>query len=547
MPAAVVILHLLGEIAILLWGLHMVQSGIMRAYGGDLRRFLGQGLSSRFRAVLAGVGVTALLQSSTATALMATSFAADGLVGLTPGLAVMLGANIGTALVVQVLSFDISLAAPVLLLCGVVAFRRSDRRRTRDLGRVAIGLGLMLLSLELLVATVEPVAASASLREVVRIATRDPVVAALIGAAMAWAAHSSIAAVVFVMSLAGAGLLTAEATLAMIVGANLGTAVNPVVHALGDPVALRVPLGNLFNRLVGALVVLPFAAPLAGWLAGVLGNLERLAVDGHILFNIVLAAAFLLPLPLIARAIEHLLPDRRADGDPGRPVYLDDAALATPTLALSNAARETLRMADVVETMLAGSAEAFRTGDRGVVDRISRTDDVVDNLHRSINRYLARIDGSALAPDDTRRLSEILSFAINLEHIGDIVDRNLMELAGKRIRLGSPLPAEALAAIEEMQRLLVGHLKLAVTVFLFDDAAAARRLVAAKDAFRDLERTVLRRYFRRVREGGPEGIEASRLELDILRDLKRIEAHIATTAYPLLEQTGALRPTRLAH
>ncbi len=545
MSATAVFLHLLGDVALLLWGLHMVHSGVVRTCGGELRRILDHGLAGPLRAVLAGIGVTALLQSSTATALMLNSFTAGGLVALPSALAAMLGANIGTALVVQVLSFDLSLAVPLLVLAGVVAFRKA-RGRLHEIGRVAIGLGLMLLSLQLLGATVQQVAGSGSFREIAAIGTRDPVVAALVAAVLAWAAHSSIAAVVVVMSLAGSGILSAEATLAMVAGANLGSAFNPLVDALGDPARMRVPLGNLANRLVGAILVVAFAGPLADWLSAFVADPRRLAADGHVLFNLALAVAFLPLLRPMAWLLARLVADPAAGDDPARPVYLDDAALATPAVALSNAARETLRMADVVETMLRNAGRAFHANDRTLVKEVRRADDIVDALHRAIGRYLARLDGRALAPADSRRVSEILAFAINLEHIGDIIDRNLMELAAKRIRLALALPAETRETIGDMQARLVEHLKLAVSVFMFGDDTAAHRLVAAKDAFRDVERAALRRYYRRVRDGGPEGIETCVVELDILRDLKRIEAHIAATAYPLLEQSGALLPTRLA-
>src|SRR5580700_12258203 len=147
MNATLTLIDLAGTIALLLWGVHMVQTGIQRAFGPNLRRVLGRAFGDRFRAFAAGFGVTAILQSSTATGLMAASFAAGGLVDLVPALAVMLGANVGTTLIVQLLSFDINRVAPVFVLIGVILFRRSFVSRARDLGRVAIGLGLMLLAL----------------------------------------------------------------------------------------------------------------------------------------------------------------------------------------------------------------------------------------------------------------------------------------------------------------------------------------------------------------------------------------------------------------
>src|ERR1700719_2946418 len=172
---SIVLLDLVGGVALLLWGLHMVRSGIMRAFGSELRRLLSTALRNRLLALLAGIGVTAVLQSSTATALMVTSFAARGLVALVPALAIMLGANIGTTLIVQALSFNVAAVAPVLFLVGVGAFKLGQRTPTRDLGRVAIGLGLMLLALHILLDTLAPADNAPSVRALLGAITYDPV------------------------------------------------------------------------------------------------------------------------------------------------------------------------------------------------------------------------------------------------------------------------------------------------------------------------------------------------------------------------------------
>ena len=546
MSATHILINLLGEIALLLWGIHMVHSGVLRAFGSGLRRLLGHGLRNRGRAFLAGLGVTTVLQSSTATALMATSFAADGLVGLVPALAIMLGANVGTTLIVQVLSFDITLVFPVLIFAGVAAFRRGQRTRVRDVGRILVGLGLMLLALHLLTETMEPVARVPGLREMLRRVTDEPLLNIALAAAFTWAAHSSVAAMLFIMSLAGSGVIAPEAALAMVLGANIGSAVNPVFEGTGgDPLKLRVPVGNLAVRIVGAALILPFLGPAVQWLGWLEPDPERLTANFHTAFNLALAAVFILPLPLVAKFLERCFPERIVASDPGAPRYLDRAALETPSLALSNAAREALRMTDVVEVMLRGSQDVFRVDDRKRIEEISRMDDILDRLHREIHRYLASIGRDALNDEEWGRVSEILAFAINLEHIGDIVDKNLMELAAKKIKLQLGFSRGANAEIDDMHQRLLDHLQLAVAVFMHADARAARRLVAEKEQFRELERAATQRHFTRVQEGRTESVETSGLLLDIVRDLKRIEAHIAATAYPLLELSGELKPSRL--
>ncbi len=542
-----VLVSLLGAIALLLWGIHMVHSGVLRAFGGNLRHWLGVGLKTRTHAFMAGIAVTALLQSSTATAMMATSFAAGGVVDLAPALAVMLGANVGTTLITQVMSFDIAMVFPLLLAAGVAAFRHGRRSRTRDLGRVAIGGGLMLLALHLLVTTIEPVEALPALRSILASVTEEPLMAVAVAALLTWAAHSSVATILLIMSLSAAHLLAPEAALAMVLGANLGSAVNPLLEGgRGGPARLRLPLGNLANRLLGCALLLPLLGPAAHWLAYLDGDPARLAVNFHTAFNLLLAAIFIVPLPWIARRLKTLLPDGPAAADPAQARHLDPADVAMPAVALANATREVLRMADVLETMLRGSREVFHTADRKRIAEIRRMDDTLDGLYAAIHRYLAAIGHDGLDEDEGRRLTELLAFAVNLEHAGDIVEKNLMELAAKRIKRHLVLPGEATAEIDEMHRRLIDHLGLAVTVLMTADAVAARRLIAGKDQFRNLERATSRRLFGHARHGRTEGVETTGLRLDIARDLKRIEAHLAAAAYPLLEASGELRPSRLA-
>src|SRR6478672_5466455 len=257
--ATMVLLDLMGGVALLLWGLHMVHSGILRAFGPDLRRVFSRALGNRFAAFAAGLGLTALLQSSTATALMTASFTTEGMVGLVPALAIMLGANVGTTLIVQVLSFNVAGAAPVLFLIGIVAFRGGARTRIKDIGRVAIGLGLMLLALHILLDTLAPAENVPGVRLFMNAITGDPVLCIIIGAIVTWAVHSSVASVLLIMSLAYSQFVGPSAALALVLGANLGSAINPLFEGVrrDNPASYRLPLGNLVNRLVGILLVAP--------------------------------------------------------------------------------------------------------------------------------------------------------------------------------------------------------------------------------------------------------------------------------------------------
>jgi len=542
----VIILDLMGGVALLLWGLHMVQSGVLRAFGADLRHFLARALRNRFRAFGFGLGVTAVLQSSTATALMTSSFAATGLVALTPALAIMLGANVGTTIIVQVLSFNIDSAAPVLLVLGLIAFKRGRRTRVRDLGRVAIGLGLMLLSLHILLDTLAPAEDAPFVRTLLGQATRDPILNVALGAVFAWAAHSSVAAVILIMSLSYSHFVTPMAALALVLGANLGSAINPVLESSReDWAAQRLPIGNLVNRVVGCAIAFPFLPRIAELMDSIDPDRARQAADFHTAFNLAMAALFILPLGSYASLLTRLLPKRAAAQDLGAPLYLDETALGTPTLALTCASREVLHMGDIVETMLRQTMVAFLTNDRKLVAEIEQMDDRVDKLHEAVKRYVTGITRESLDDASGRRAMEIIAFSINLEHIGDIIDKNLMELAGKKIKHKLKFSTEGAAELESLHGSVMSSLRLALGVFMSGDAAIARRLLTEKVQIREAERIGAESHLARLRAGRPESLETSSLHLDVLRDLKRIHSHICSVAYPVLEATGELEPSRL--
>ena len=477
---------------------------------------------------------------------MTASFAAGGLVALAPALAIMLGANVGTTLIVQVLSFNVSAAAPILLAAGVLAFKRAPRTRIRDLGRVAIGLGLMLLALHTLLDTLSPAEDAPAVHALLSGITAEPVLNLLVGALFAWAAHSSVAAVILVMSLSFSHFVTPEAALALALGANLGSAINPVMEASsGNPAAQRLPVGNLINRVVGCAIVLPLLHPLSEAMAALDPNPARQIADFHTLFNLVMAALFILPLDAFARLLAWLLPERKRVADPAASLYLDAAVLGTPTLALTCAAREVLHMGDIVESMLRQTMTAFIEDDRKLVAEIERMDNAVDALHEAVKRYVTAVTRESLDEGNGKRAMEIIAFSINLEHIGDIIDKNLMELAAKKIKNRYKFSAEGAAELTALHRRVVDNLQLALGVFMSGDPAIARRLLEEKVQIREAERAASDSHLARLREGRPESVETSSLHLDVLRDLKRIHSHLCSVAYPVLEATGELEPSRL--
>src|SRR3979490_805071 len=510
---SLVLLDLMGGVALLLGGLHMVHSGILRAFGPDLRSLLAKGLSNRFTAFAAGLGLTALLQSSTATALMTSSFAADGLVALVPALAIMLGANVGTTLIVQVLSFNIAAAAPVLFILGLVAFRGGARSRIKDIGRVLIGLGLMLLALHILLDTLAPAENAPGARVFMNAITGDPVLCIVLGAVVTWAVHSSVASVLLIMSLAYAQFISPYASLALVLGANLGSAINPVFEGAkrDNPASYRLPLGNLINRAVGVLLVAPFLRLITDILQAWQPDLAKMTAGFHIAFNVAAAIIFIGLLDGMARLLKKLLPNRVQETDPSRPRYLDESALETPSLALADAARETLHMGDHVEVMLRKVMEAMMTNDRARVDQVSRMDNVVDKLDEAIKLYVTKLTRGSLDEREGHRAMEIISFTITLEHLRDILDKNLAELAAKKIKRKLQFSSEGAEELAAFHKRILESLRIALGVFMSGDVREARKLIAEKASLRNAELAATERHLDRLREGRPETIETTSL------------------------------------
>jgi phosphate:Na+ symporter len=547
-----ILVELAGQVGLLLWGTHMVSTGVQRGFGSALRQALERNLVRRWQAFLTGLGITTLLQSSTATGLMATSFTAAGVIALAPALAVMLGANVGTALITQVLSFNAGLLAPPLVLLGVLLFRWSEGSRFKNVGRAAIGIGLMLMALAGLQHTLAPVENTPLLRSLLESLGGEPLLAIAVAFVLTWGCHSSVAIVLVVASLAASHVVGPTESLALVLGANLGGAMPALLHA-SAPAARRLPLGNLLVRFTGVLLALPWLAVITRWIHQFAENDGRLVVDFHLLFNLVVALLFLPFVDQLGRGLGRLLPDAPQSADPGRSQYLESSALDTPSVALANATRETLRVADMLEAMLRGALDMFRARDRAREDDISAADRAVQQLGGSIRGYLVVI-GSEQTLDDARegaRLQEILSAVINLEHISDIIANSLMEFAVRQSKRGQPLSPDEFTAVASMHAELLESLKLAMAVFIHRDAGDARRLVERKARLRQMESDATALSVQLLREattsnrGAPsDGVavaDESGTLLRIVRDLRRIHSHLASFAYPVVHRA---RPRR---
>ena len=539
------LLNLLAAIALLVWGTQIVRTGILRVLGENLRHVLVQSMGSRLRAVAAGLAVTSLIQSSTATCLIVSSFLGRQLVPLAAALAVMLGADMGTSLMAVVFSFDLTWLSPLLIFVGVLTYVSRDKTTLGQIGRVLIGLGLLLMSLQMITAATRPLTDSPPVRALLLALPNEVLLDIFVGALLTVLSYSSLAIVLLTATLAASGIVPPTVALGLVLGANLGSGILAVITTARAPVAeRRLPIGNLVFKLLGCALAVPFMGQIYPQLKAWVPVVHQQVVVFHLAFNVALALIFVGLTGLLARRLERWI---KAPSEAGntRPRHLDKSALATPSLAISCAAREALHQADVVETMLCGIHPVLRDNDLALAERLRVMDDQVDALYTEIKLYLTQVSREALSEREGRRWADVMSFTINMEQIGDIIERVLQDIEDKKIRPARRFSDAGMAEICHLHERLVANLRLGMSVFLDGHVRDASRLLEEKQRFRALEHEYAASHIGRLREQTAQSIETSSLHLDLISDLKRINSHICSIAYPILESAGALTPARV--
>jgi len=537
MSGTTLLINLAGAIALLLWGSHMISTALQRGFGTPLRHWMGRHLNNHWMALLSGIGITGILQSSTAVSLMATSFTAAGTLSLAPALAVMLGANIGSTLVVQLMSFNTALAIPLLIMVGFVIFKLRDNSSFESAGCAMIGLGLMLLALSLLSATLGHIESTPVFHAVMQGLEGDTLIALMVAVMLTLICHSSVAVILLIASLAATGVMTPATAMVLVLGANIGGALPPVLNA-GSPVARRLPIGNLMVRVLGAVLAMALLPWLTQMAAKTALTTPQLVVWFHTTFSAVLALMFIWLTGPLARLLERMFVEKERVGDPGMPLYLDEAGLNVAYLGLSNSVRESLRAADMLAMMLDRLCVLFETLEQRTADEIRQVDQSLDLLSAAIRAYLADLGQDGLSDTDADRAQEILMFVINVEHAGDILSSSLTQLATRRARRGELFNPFEQNHIRLLHWEILTSLRLAISAFLGEDLYAAHQLVNRKEVIRQLEASASREHFKKLREDKNAWAESGDIFQRVLRDYRRVHHHIAAVAYPVIDRLG---------
>lgn len=545
------LLKIIGAVALMLWGTRMVKLGFTRAYATNLQKIIAQNTNNRIKAFFAGLGVTAILQSSTATALVVTSFASKNLIGTAAGLSVMIGADVSTTLVAQVLTFDLSWVMPLFLLAGVTMHHFYEHKgRRKHIARAFIGLGLILLSLSTIKETALPLGDSETLAVVMKSLESEPLIALIVAALLTWLLHSSLAAVLIISSFAASGLISLQLGLILVLGANLGGAFIAffMTYNMGQR-PKRITGGNMMMRATSVLILFPLVIllPLDQFFDSLSAAGSREIVNFHTFFNVLLALIFLPLVTSVSKICHSMFPKiEEAEDESEKPHYLDSSSLESPTIALAGAARETLRIAEIVEEMFAISMTALKKEETQFLRRIGILEKQVDSLQHAIKIYMTRLNEEALDPKESDRFVQILSYSTSLEHIGDVIDVSISELIKSKIDNSVRFSPEGFQEIVEFHQIILKNMQIAQAIFMSEDPKLARDLVEGKAAVRKAASQSTQKHFKRLREGLPDAISTSSLHTDLIRDYRRVNSYVTTVAYSILENAEAHKEVRKA-
>jgi len=543
----VIILNLAAAAALLIWAVRLVRTSFERAFSSQMRQWLKLTTGNRLTAAMTGVGISIMLQSSTAVALLLASFMPASAMSVSMGLAIILGADLGSAIVVQILSSRISLLTPLLLLSGVFFFMRTNRRVLRQIGRILIGLSLIFVSLGMISEASAPLANNAAIKNIFIYLSDDLLTGFVLAAFLAWMMHSSIAAVLLFATLAANGVLPLNAAFAMTLGANLGGSFIAVFLTLKSDINIRkVVLANLLLRGGGALVALGLIHEfdIINHIFGATSQLKVL--NFHLVFNAAVLLAGIILLTPASGFVAILLPEKQDAEELSMRSVLDLSVQNEPARAFACVRRELVDMGNRIENMLRDAMDLFENYDENIAERLRAEERNIAKNAFDLRVYLSGIRSDDPSEDTGTRAFDFAGTATNLESGADAIGRKIVTLAKRMHHDRTHFSEDGRHELMDFYDKVLRNIQQGILVLMSEDVETARELVAQKEMIRELNPKLERKHLTRLRQGLTETIETSAIHIDLLRSLKVLNTGFAMIAYPLLREHGALLKSRLA-
>ena len=533
------LLNIAGAAALLIWAVRLVRTGVERGFSNLLKSWLKQSTNNRLLAAFSGMGAAIFLQSSTAVAVLVSNFFAKNNLAAATGIAILLGADLGSAIVTQILMVRMSFLTPLLLLVGVWMFLRSKGSSTRQIGRIIIGLSLIFVSLDMLRMATGPVVANPGTQLVIEYLSRDLLVAFIIGAGFAWIIHSSVAAVLLFVTLAAQSILPVSAASIMILGANFGGALIAYILTLEAPInSRRIIFANLVLRGGGAVLASIFIINTPEVIGLVGSGPAQQTLNIHLIFNLSLLILALPFVGLVNKLLSQFMLERLNGSDSIKNIStLDPAALNRPQRGLDCAARELLGIGQKIEQMLISVKPLYNSWDSGTAKIIKSQDKTIKLMHLDVKLYLAKLGKIGLDEDQSTRSMELAAISSSFDAASSAIATNMLSLARRLENKGLHFSKKGSKEINDFSDRILSNVQLALNVMMNQNPGEAEELVAAKDKIRTVEQKLQRQHIGRLREGLAESIETSNIHQETLRALKQINTSFCIVGYSILSKS----------
>lgn len=527
---------------LLLYGVNLAGEGFQRAAGPKLRNILYYVTGNRFLGASTGALVTAIIQSSSATTVMLIGFVSSGLINLGQAIGVILGANIGTTFTVQLIAFRIYDYAIFMVGAGAVLLLFAKRKKLSFIGQGILGFAFVFLAMKIMSDAMTPLKNSALFKDLL-LSMRSNYLGLLIASSLFTAVvQSSAATIGIALALSIQGLMDIKEAIPLIFGANLGTCATALIASMkSTSQARRVAVAHTLFNFLGVVIFLPLITPFERLVVFTSSEAARQIANAHSLFNIMVAVIFLPATKYIARIVERMVPEAKTEKERFRPKYLNTQVLGSPDMAFGLAAREALRMADITQDMYEKSIQVLVRDDQELLEEVEDMDDKLDMLDREIKLYITKISQKVLTEEESKREIALLSLVNDMENIGDIIDKNIMELAKKKIANGLKFSGEGEKEIVDFHSRIGSNFEMAVSAFTMSDPDLAWKVLKNKEKLGSLERELKAAHIGRLHRGLKESIDTSSIHLDLLSNLKRINHHITNISYPIIrnrEESG---------
>lgn len=531
------ILILFSAVALLVWGAKNVQKGVLRAFGETLRRLLSKTVSKKYKAFIGGALTTCLTQSSNATTMMANSFAAQGLLKMEGAMAIALGADAGSALMTKILTMDLSWVGPGMLITGVWLINKKSKGKGADIGLALTGLGLMLLALKMIIQTAEPIFQASLARELLQAMTTDVGLNLLMGAGLAMISYSSLAATLLTATLASTGAIPLDSALEIAIGGTIGSGILGMMNGnSAGGASKQSAVGGFLFKLSGGLIILPFVNIIGSEFSKFGMSPLEIVVNFHLAWNTIRTLIQLFFVSLMAQLMNKIIPLPEKPEDPAQPKYLSNSGIDTPSLALTNAARETVRMSDYVSDMVKGMPVLFSDNGNYIhADNLKTIDNIVDKLYSHIYKHLLSLTG--VEGKDSSRWTQVMQWAMNLEQIGDILSVIIKKIKTEKIDRRVNFSNEGKKELNTIWFEIENSLNIATALFVEPNSKTVRSLIKQKEIVRDLEERYSNAHLLRVQRKTAPSIETSSLHMDLLNEFKRLHSLICSIAFQYEKET----------